>query len=213
MQDYWGAMSASPLHQIIQEGLKAGAMVQGTTGNVINFETPGQRGVSCRAVWRDNLIGCRVRPFASRPVFGKAQSDSFDPKKGEIIKAVMDNLNANKGPAADSASAGGAPGPEASQGNSEQANQGAADGQDGAGLGYGRIVINGEPSARWNSLVMLQGVRPGVDGMYLIHVAEHIYSRQGYVTWLDVAPFGQALAADNVLGNWPLPNPNPNLLR
>lgn len=211
-QDYWGAMSASPIHQIIQEGLKVGAMVQGTAGNVINFEKPGERGVSCRAVYRDNLIGCRLKPFAARPVHGASQSDSFDAKKGEIVKSVMTGLTEGKGPAAGVEAAGGAPGPEATQGNSEQANQGAADGQDGSGLGHGRIVIQGEPRATWNSLVTLVGVRPGVDGNYIIQVAEHIYSRQGYVTWLDVTPDGSDKSTASVLGNWPLPNPNPNII-
>ena len=58
---------------------------------------------------------------------------------------------------------------------------------------------------------MLQGARPGVDGKYLIHVAEHAYRRGGYVTTLDVVPYGKALGADSVLGNWPLPRPNPNI--
>ena len=78
-------------------------------------------------------------------------------------------------------------------------------------LGAGRIVINGEPAAKWNSFVILEGVRPGVDGAYLIQVAEHIYSRQGYVTWLDVTPFAKAPAASNVFKTWPLPRPNPNM--
>lgn len=68
-------------------------------------------------------------------------------------------------------------------------------GQDNAGAevasglsNEGRIIINGEPYAHGNSYVYVQGARPGVDGLYLIKTAEHIYSRQGYVTWLDVVP-------------------------
>ena len=45
-------------------------------------------------------------------------------------------------------------------------------------------MINGEPRAKANGFVLLTGVRPGVDGTYYLERVEHLYSRQGYVTWL-----------------------------
>ena len=210
MQDFWGATGASPMHQITTEAMKVGAMVKWDSGNILRFEKPGQRGVSCRAVWRDNLIGYRVRPFAARSAWGMAQSSTFDPKKGEYLMKRLTDITKGQGPAGDAKAAGGEPGPAATESGADQANQGGADTQNASLLGKGRIVINGEPLARWNSFVMLQGVRPGVDGMYLIDVAEHIYSRQGYVTWLDVMTWGNAPKESSVLKNWPLPRPNPN---
>ena len=210
MQDYWGAMGASPLHEITSLGQKFGAAVQWSAGNVLKFEERGQRGVSCYAIWKNNLIGCRIRPFTARSAYGATQAETFNSKTGEWLKKKITDIAKGQGPAASATAAGGAPGPQATESGADQANQGAADG-DASNRGQGRIVINGEPSARWNSYVILQGVRPGVDGQYYIRVAEHIYSRQGYVTWLDVEPDAKAKGADSVLGNWPLPRPNPNI--
>jgi hypothetical protein len=64
--------------------------------------------------------------------------------------------------------------------------------------GLGRIVINGEPRAKYGGTVDLIGARPGVDGQYYIYAAEHMYSRQGYVTWLDVGPVLSAQGTQNV---------------
>ncbi len=210
MQDYWGAMGASPLHEITSLGQKFGAMTQWSAGNVLKFEEPGQRGISCYAIWKNNLIGLRVRPFVARSTFGSSMAESFNSKTGAWLKKTVTELAKGKGPAGEAGAGGGSPGPEATESGSGQANQGNADSQN-ASMGQGRIVINGEPSARWNSYVMVQGVRPGVDGRYLITVAEHIYSRQGYVTWLDVMTDGGATGEGSVFGNWPLPRPNPNI--
>ena len=214
MQDYWGAMGASPLHEITSLGEKFGAMVKWDFGNTLRFEKPGQRGISCRAVWRDNLISWRVRPFAARSSYKGMFSQNFDAAKGIWQQKNMEFGSKGRAGTSGQAAAGqGGPAPEATSSGGEQANAGGAEKMDSSYLGVGRIVINGEPLARWNSYVMLQGARPGVDGKYLIHVAEHAYSRGGYVTTLDVVPYGKALGADSVLGNWPLPRPNPNIGR
>ena len=75
-------MGASPLHEITSLGEKFGAMVKWDPGNTVRFEKPGQRGVSCRAVWRDNLISWRVRPFAARSSYKGMFSQNFDAAKG-----------------------------------------------------------------------------------------------------------------------------------
>ena len=196
-------MNASPLHQITEEAKKFGAMVQWSAGNKLDWMLPGERGLSCRAVWRDNLIGWRVHPFSARSAYKGPYTQFFDNKKGEWVKQLLDAVT--KGPGAAAAAHGGAPGPSASPEAAKNANQGGAAADE---PGFGRIVINGEPAARFNSLVSLEGARPGVDGHYLIWVAEHIYSRQGYVTWLDVMPYRKAEGAQNVYDAWPLPRPN-----
>jgi hypothetical protein len=66
--------------------------------------------------------------------------------------------------------------------------------------GDGRILINGEPTARGGTgSVVVVGARPGVDGTYIIKTAEHVYSRQGYLTWLDV--FVNIGASSNNVGD------------
>ena len=48
--------------------------------------------------------------------------------------------------------------------------------------------------------VQVIDVRPGVDGDYIaLDAVEHIYSRQGYITWLDVRTNPYAGASSNVL--------------
>ena len=61
MQDHWSAANESPMHLLTSLADQYGFVHQFTEGNVVNMERPGQRGVSCAAVWRDNLIGWRVR--------------------------------------------------------------------------------------------------------------------------------------------------------
>ena len=92
----------------------------------------------------------------------------------------------------------------------QQDNQGAQEASDSSYMGNGRIVINGEPTARWNSLVHLIGARPGVDGLYLITSAEHVYSRTGYLTFLDVLPMYGAPGGANIGTAFGLPKPAPN---
>jgi hypothetical protein len=55
-------------------------------------------------------------------------------------------------------------------------------------MGDGTIIINGEPSAKWQTKDQIVGVRPGVDGSYNIHNAHHVWSRQSYITLLHVGP-------------------------
>jgi hypothetical protein len=200
-------MNGSPQHTITQLGEELGAMVQ-FRDNHVAIQLPGELGVVCRAVWRDNLIGWRVRPFMARGAWKGSQSDSFNKKFGEWGKFVQEKMKIKGPPGA--AATGGSPGPASTDSAADQANSGATTGMDANYMGVGRIVINGEPRAKWNGYVMLEGARPGVDGMYLITVAEHIYSRQGYVTWLDVIPYARAGDADSVYSGF-LPRPNPNI--
>jgi phage protein D len=209
-RDHWQMMGESPLHKIESLGEELGAEVQWGEGNKLFFEVPGQRGKSCEAVWGDNLIGWRVFPFSAHSAHKGAKHSVFDNIKGQWnqIEKSFDNAGT---PAANAAATGGPPSPANTESAANQANEGASTGADSAFAGVGRIVINGEPAAQWNSFVLLKGARPGVDGMYRIVVAEHIYSRQGYVTWLDVYPHRKASGSDNIYKAWPLPRPALNV--
>jgi hypothetical protein len=74
--------------------------------------------------------------------------------------------------------------------------------------GLGRVIINGEPTALWNSIIQLIGCRPGVDGTYGTDNVEHFYSRQGYITTIDIFP----LAAPGGSANEPTFATSPSLL-
>ena len=206
-QDHWGMTGASPMHEITQLGNRFGAMVQWAGGNRLDFMLPAERGLTCRAVWRDNLIGWRVHPFEARTSARGPQTQHFDHRRGEWIRTVLDAATGRRGPAAGATAQSGTPGPDANKTGADATRAGQ---RDAAVPGHGRIVINGEPAARFDSLVSLEGARAGVDGHYLIFVAEHIYSRQGFVTWLDVQPYSAAQGKANVYDAWPLPRPNPN---
>lgn len=208
-QDHWAMNGASPMHEIQSLAEKFGAMSQTKGRKQVTFEVPSERGQSCRAVWRDNLIGYRVRPWVSRSSWGGAQAMSFDKFTGGWLKQYTDAAKSMMGPGSQAASIGGSPAPAATEGQASQSNEGAAAAMESNAAGNGRIVINGEPRAQFNSLVSLEGVRPGVDGQYRIWVAEHIYSRQGYVTWLDVTPEMKAEGSRNVWYGY-IPRPNPN---
>jgi uncharacterized protein len=207
-KDHWQMMGESPIHKITSLGEEMGAMVQWDQGNKLRFEVPGRQGLSVVAQWGDNLIGWRVRPFLARTAFKGAQKDAFTNMTSKWEKFFMDRpKDSSQGPNALANSYGNAPGPAATADTAGQTNDAAVS---ATTTGVGRIVINGEPKAVWNSYVWLRGARPGVDGLYLIWVAEHIYSRQGYVTWLDVKPFAMAPSDQNVYNSWPLPRPAPN---
>jgi phage protein D len=207
-QDHWSMSNESPMHHLTSMADKFGFMHQFTDGNIVNIERPGQRGVSCQAVWRDNLIGWRVRPFAARSAFGGAKAEQYKAAEGKYALKFQDFANkapwnqgtANIGSQIAAATASAAGG----------ANAGAQSAADSSFMGNGRIIINGEPGARWNSYVQLQGARPGVDGLYLITTVEHVYSRQGFITTLEVLPWAGAPSGQNVNRGF-LPKPAPNM--
>jgi len=133
--------------------------------------------------WGVNLIGWRVRPLAAQPMWAKSNQQFFDIANG-AWKMMQKQTNLqppfNFGTASYQL-----PNPASSGGAAQQGNDG-ADSSVNTEQGPGRIVINGEPSAFGGCWAQLIGARPGVDGRYLARTVEHIYSRQGYITWLDV---------------------------
>ena len=208
-KDVWDMTGSSPMQEIQGLGEKYGANIQWGEGDFLYFEVKGERGLSCRAVWRDNLVGWRVKPFAHRSTWAGASAQSYNATKGQY---EQQDQSAPTGGPVQGGSMGGAPAAVATAIQAAAVNTGATAAMDASHGGIGRIAINGEPSARFNSYVSLEGARAGVDGMYYIWVAEHIYSRQGYVTWLDVVPWTNAPAEESVYRTWPLPRPGPNIL-
>jgi hypothetical protein len=135
------------------------------------------------AQWGYNLISWRVKPLAARPAWGGNNQQYFDTLKGQW--KLFAGKTGLPDPWGFASSVFQLPRPAANASNAQQDNDGTT-ASIMAGQGPGRIVINGEPRAHGGGHVVLIGARPGVDGTYWIEMAEHLYSREGYVTWLDV---------------------------
>ena len=209
-QDYWHQANESFMHMISSLGEKHGFIPQFTDGTKLTIETKGERGLSCHAAWRDNLIAWRVHPVAMRAVFAGGTQQWFDHLTSQWnlnaqkfgLKGVFNAGDSNQQPQAPAATESGAS-------NELGGMQTQAETQEG----NGRIIINGEPNAKHNSYVILTGARPGVDGLYWIAAAEHNYSRHGFITTLEVQTEANAPDNQNVgraFEGFDLPRPQPN---
>jgi hypothetical protein len=186
-QDYWQQAGESYYHFAKRLADQMGAVFRVKQGTVGQFTKKGENidgtvSPDVTAVWGKNLIGWRVRPLSSRPMWAKTGGHFFDVSGGAWQK-VTQAITSQALNLASSEFQRSQPAPNQQQATAE--NSGDDDGI-GQQQGQGRIVINGEPNAQGNCFVVLDGARPGVDGTYWCSTAEHIYSRQGYVTWLDV---------------------------
>jgi hypothetical protein len=211
-RDWWQQSGESYYHFAKRLADDMGAVFRVKNGTEGQFTKKGQNidgtfTPDVIAQWGRNLIGWRVRPVSARQMWGKTSSHYFDVGKSmwnQVSQAVTASTPF------DFASAGfqrAQPAPNSDQGGGE--NQGDDDGISQQ-QGPGRIVINGQPDAQGNCVVQLVGARPGVDGAYWAQTIEHIYSRQGYVTWCDV----QAVQLSNADLSYlhfipPLPTPRP----
>jgi uncharacterized protein len=207
-QDYWVQSGSSLMHTVQSLQEQFGFTHQFRQGNKLVVQEKGKNGICCAAVWRDNLIAWRVKPIAMRSSFKGASQQWFDKEDSHWATKLQqfglsfpfDASGSAYAPKQSAATSG-----EASNDNAGA--QSAADTQEG----NGRIIINGEPKAVWNGLVLLQGARPGVDGLYFIETVEHVYSRQGFITTLEVSTVANAPEGIGVSGGFmDLPRPAPN---
>jgi phage protein D len=189
-RDYWVQPGESFEHTMQDLANQVGAVFRLTAGNEGIFTLPGEEpdgsstaDSAVTAKWGDNLISWRVHPLAARPSWAKTNQQYYSARKGQW-RVVQKDLNLPL-PWGGAKAIYALPAPAPNAPVSDQLNQGTIQ---FAGIepGFGRLCMNGEPDARFNGYVKLTGVRPGVDGIYWITSAEHIYSRMGYVTWLDV---------------------------
>ena len=200
-KDFWDRNNESAQQLIERTAKGAGLTTQYLAGNKVKLLSLSDKQGSVIAQVGFNLISLRVRPYSARGSWSDSRQHWFDTKLGQwkrmkspistgvaqfdsAIGAIAGFLLPN--PAPDEASA--------------QADRDGGSEQVGYGQGHGRICINGEPSAKWMCAVQVIGVRSGVDGSYTAWDAvEHIYSRQGYVTWLDVITDAVSQSGANVL--------------
>ena len=134
--------------------------------------------------WGDNLIEMRIYPFSAKSSWAGGQQSHYDSSMASWINKKQ--KSGGQGAAGQAASATNSPpGPAANAGEAEQQIGGM---EDENYPGNGHIVVNGEPSFEAYQDLTISGVRPGVDGDYIILRAEHKWSRQGYTTALEILP-------------------------
>ena len=188
MRDWWEQSQESPQHVLQRLTSEFGGVMRIIGGNHAEITMPGQfvdgsGNGSVVAELGGNLISWRVKPLHSMLTWGGTSQQHYRTDIANWISQAASQA---------------LPAPWSSAiGTWSRANPGANQsegGQDAEGdasqtgfPGVGRIVINGEPTAQWNQHVFLTGVRPGVDGTYLIKEAQHHWARpSGYITTLEV---------------------------
>jgi hypothetical protein len=154
--------------------------VTGQTATFVNktdgMNVDGEEMGTVDAVWGENMIGWRIKPFVARPQAQTAAAAHFDRALGawgEIEKAIGGDL-----PFGRSAAIAGLPGMAPNKQTAEQWTVGLTE----ASIlkrGMGFVMLNGEPAAVPNARLNVKGARAGVDGLYSIEEVEHLYSRGG----------------------------------
>lgn len=188
-RDYWSAFNESAYNFARRAAHEMGGVIK-INGNTIAIMKPmhdvkDQPMPTVIAEWGRNLISWEIYPLVARPAWGETNSQFYNFAKAQwdkVGEGVMGGRGLPFG-LADSVNMLPQPAPNASVGG--EMNEGESTNSQ-AKAGSGHLVINGEPSARaqWN--VQVIGVRPGVDGKYGIFEADHVYSREGYTTRLEL---------------------------
>lgn len=199
-RDHWDRNGESLMQLVSRECERHGLFPYWHDGNQLAIISFHDSNLTIVAQVGNNLISLRVRPYVARGVYNADEQHYYDTISGQWKRIKVGN---NFDPQVDAATGavGNAlhPAPAASKIEAEDDANGGAE-LAGTKTGQGRICINGEPSARYGCIVQVMGVRPGVDGNYrALDAVEHIYSRQGYITWLDVLTDPYAPASSNVL--------------
>lgn len=186
-RDYWAMSNESIMQWGTRHADELGAKFFIEGSNVMLGRQGDFPGPNLIGKWGDNLISWRLHPYAARPAWSGSSQQTFDhvnglwqqigkqfgfklPWGGSWIDAIT--KLPNPAPNADVA---------------QQQNDGAA-ANASTQSGWGRVIINGEPKAVRESTIQIIGARPGVDGSYFVDTAIHTYSRQGFVTTLEVHP-------------------------
>lgn len=186
VRDYWSMHNESNMQWFSRQADELGAMTRIEGNNIVFFAMQDFAKPNIKAVWADNLISWRIRPFAARSIWAGASQQYYDHMLGQWTDiAKQFGLSAPFGGWSSAIHKLPVPAPNANV--ATQTTAGAAE-KTNMYSGQGRVIINGEPQASWGGTVTIIGARPGVDGTYYIMCADHSWSRQGYVTTLEVVP-------------------------
>lgn len=138
-------------------------------------KTPsGQDLPSVRAVWGDNLMTWDVAPFMGRKRFTKARVRYFDRKEAKWKEEDVE-VSAKDGapPSVDVVRF-----PKADKAEAKGAAKGRKTDSEREG-GEGSVKIDLDPAARAEGSCIIEGARPGVDGLYRIVSVTHRLTRSG----------------------------------
>jgi hypothetical protein len=212
-RDYWAQNGESAIQHAQNFADQFGGIFRVIDGNKGEITVPGQSVLggpngTIVAKWGANLISCRVRPMATNNVWGSAQQQHYETQTAGWLKTLTQS-----GVLPPAASGVASWLPHSAAGTGTEGGQEASGAASNEGyIGYGRIVMNGEPFASFNGYTMLTGVRPGVDGLYLNMSVEQLWSRpSGFITTIEVLSVGTAAAKANILSGMLDPNFTPQL--
>jgi len=153
-------------------------------GKIEGVNAAGEKMPTVEAIWGVNLIGWRIKPMVGRPQYGSAASRMFDAHKGEwtTIKGAISGGTPFGGTQAVANTLNSV----TDKATGEQNNAGT--GADTKGRrGEGWVLLNGEPDAKANGFLFIDGARPGIDGTYTMTEVEHNYTRGvGFTTRVNV---------------------------
>jgi hypothetical protein len=182
MRDYWYAMNESPMHWGQRIAHELGMHFR-IVGDQAIFTDMDESFGAITAKWGEGLISWSIYPFASRGQWGESNSQFYN--FGQATWQILGKAFGGEAPWSFAEASKVLPHPAPNASVAEQGNDGQGANSD-CKRGSGHVVINGEPLAKPNMTLEVIGARPGVDGTYNIIEADHLYSRQGYTTRLEV---------------------------
>lgn len=181
-RDFWQQIGMSFHHFGHSLARELGAYFH-IDGDTVSLTKPGESpdgkalGTTV-AEWGENLVSWRIRPYLARGDWYGIKAQYFDVQKGiwEMLERMRtDGVNTPDIQKAIYT----LPMPTQNKQVGEQRLGGAPYEQQ---TSIGWAVINGEPAVHAGGFLQIKGARAGVDGLYFIHEAEHVYSRSGYLT-------------------------------
>ena len=180
-REFW-QQSGSFWHFMSSVAKEVGAefqMTSSTTGAFVNpFSNAKQPHL--HAIWGDNLIGWRIRPFVSRGAVASAKASFFQEQVGKWSSAARAVVGNSPFSTATAINALPNPAPNAQAADQRGWSEAAAGAPQRRGTGW--VLINGEPGADVRMWLQVAGARPGVDGIYRVIEVEQDYSRHGGFT-------------------------------
>jgi uncharacterized protein len=188
-RDFWHSGTTSLQHfgAAMAEELGGAFSFSGNTAAMTDLQDFGMSAAGnvmpgFKAVWGDNLIAWRIKPFATRPQWAAAQAHAYD-----TLNSVWNRFTSTIGGIYGNATSNlQLPHPAPNQTVGDQVNAGqAASSQYNTGQGW--VTINGEPALTAGSPITISGARDGIDGTYTCWEVQHIYDRKsGYTTRCQV---------------------------
>ena len=171
----WGARIADELGATFKVYGKVAVFVPRAGGTAAD----GQALPSITAAWGKNLLGWSVTPVTSRPNYGQFATRYYDPQAAAWKTAGPDGSTTGKGVKHHHAFKA----PSKAHATQRSGSNAKEIGREKGGAES--VEIDGEPAAQAGALCAVEGIRPGVDGSYLVSDVSHTLHRSsGWTTRL-----------------------------